>query len=204
MPSPLLDTDHYILRKLCDELLPWMIAGKRVRNQWFVWLAGGYGYLGDFFAALAGLGIGSPIAALATGNPPEGKTAIDVLRSALPDGWFYAGLAALTLWVALRLVIQRQEVVARALLAKGYSRDMHALLQQLEGILRNPDPMPQISIIQKSVDDKVQDAIRNEVWPFEPPLPTATEIDRELGALVSRFRTSYMPRWAQPPAGAIL
>jgi hypothetical protein len=195
--------DHYVLRKLCDELLPWMISGRKVGRQWFVRLAGFYAYTGDFAAALAGLGIGAPVAAMVQGKLPSGQNALDVLRSALPPGLFIAGIVATIVWVVLRLVVQREDVVSRALLAREYARSVNALYAQLWQALAAADPMPQVLAIQKSVDDRVQDAIKNGVWPWNPPPPPPAVIDQDLKETVDRIRATFMPKWTPPPLGAI-
>jgi hypothetical protein len=46
MPTPLRLGDHYILPKLCNEVLPWMIGGRLAKQQWFVVLSSIYGYGG--------------------------------------------------------------------------------------------------------------------------------------------------------------
>ncbi len=203
MPSPLLPSDHYILRKLCDELLPWMISGKKIGRQWFVHLAIFYSYTSDLAAALAGLGIGAPVAALIQGQTVSGQNALEVLRAALPKGWFVTGVIAAIVWIILRLVVQREDVVKRALLAREYARAINASYAQLYQALATSDPMPQISVIQKSVDDRVQDAIKNGIWPWDPPVPPSAEIEVELRNAIVHFRTVYMPRWAPSPAGDI-
>jgi hypothetical protein len=207
MPGPLLPGDHPVLVKLCDELLPWMIAARRVGRQWFVRLAAIFGYLGDFAAALAGLGIGAPIAALMQGNVAAGGTkdrsAIDVLHTILPAGWSWAGLAALIVWTILRLVIQRQDVLARALLAREYGNAINALYAQLYKALQSPEPMDGVLIIQKSVDDRVQDAIKKGYWPYSPPFPPTEDIQQELATMAADIRTRYMSKWRNPPPGSL-
>src|SRR5215204_105828 len=102
--STLRPGDHYILAKLANELLPYMIGGPRLTRWWFVRLASFYGYIGDLAAALAGLGIGAPIVALVSGKTPEGKSAFEVLREVLPAPWIGVGAAALIVWIIIRLV----------------------------------------------------------------------------------------------------
>ena len=202
MPSPIQSADHYVLRKLADELLPWMVAAKRINNRWFVWLSFFYGYIGDFGAALAGLGIGTPLVALAQGKLPNGSNAFDILRTVLGPSWFYAGVAGLAVWIVVRLVMRRQNVESRTLFAREYARGIKALYPQLYRALAERDPMPQILAIQKTVDDKVQDAIKNEVWPYDPPFPRSSDIEAELKAEVDFMRTTYMAKWGPPPPGA--
>jgi hypothetical protein len=199
---PLKPGDHYILRKLSSQLLPWMISGRRLRKLWFVRLAAFWRYTGDLAAALAGLGIGTPVVALASGKTPEGKTAFDVIREVLPMSMFYVGIAALVVWVILRLVVQNEDIIARALLARDCAQSMRALRQQLYIGLAEQDPMPRITQIQKSVDDQVQNAIKNRVWPWDP-LPPPDTIAAELTATVDEIRTRFMSGWEPPPPGVL-
>ncbi len=160
--------DHYILGKLDNELLPWMICGKHVGRRWFVYVSYIHSYPVDVAAALAGLGIGSPILKLLSGELPTGKTVVDVLQRSLPPGWCNAGIVAAIVWVVLRVVMKNEDVAARSLLAREFSRGISASYLQLHQALASSDPMPQIRIIQKSVDDRVQDAIKNGIWPWNP------------------------------------
>lgn len=194
-PSPLQADDHYILRKLCIELLPWMIAGRRLGRRWFVMMSGFYAYVGDLAAALAGLGIGAPIAALATGKAESGQSALDTLRSTLPEGWFFVGLAALLAWIAIRLIVQKEDVTARALLARQCAQEMKGFHAQLFAALNSEDPRAQIKEIQRAVDDRVQNAIRSRVWDWDP-LPEDAKFSAELSAIVARIRVTHMRQWA--------
>lgn len=202
MPSPLRPNDHYILRKLGNELLPWMIAGRRVSRQGFVRLAGAYAYLGDLGALLAGLGIGTPVVTLFTGsNSASGRPALDILREVLPGYWFWVGVVGLVIWGSMRLVVQRENVIARAALAHDCATSMKALYADLYQSLSVVDPMPKITNIQKSVDEKVQNAISNKVWPYDP-LPGEDDIASDLRKAVDDIRARFMDGWAPPPAPA--
>lgn len=204
MPSPLQPGDHYVLRKLCDQLLPWMISGKIIGRQWFVRLAIVYSYTIDLAAALAGLGIGAPIAALIQGQLPKGQSnALDVLHSVLPPGWFYVGIVAAIFWIVLRVVVKKQDVERRALLARGYALAMSESYAKLDQALADSEPMPQIRIIQKSVEDRYHDAINKGVWKWDPPFPPSAEIETELKETVDYFRSKFMSNWAPPPPGAL-
>jgi hypothetical protein len=203
VPPPLKPGDHYALGRLATDLLPWLIGGRKAGRQWFVLIAGFYAYTGDFAAALAGLGIGSQVVAMTQGKLPSGQSAVDVLHSAVPAHWLVVGIVAMVAWVILRLVVQREDLVARALLARECARGMNSLYTELFQGLAADDPMPQIAKVQKSVDDRVLDAIKNKVWPFEPPPPPIAAIEHELNEAVDRIRSTYMNRWRPPPAGGI-
>jgi hypothetical protein len=110
--SPIQVGDHFVLRQLSIQLLPWMICGRRLRRLPIVYLAIFWEYTSDLAAALAGLGIGTPMVALISGKAPEGKTALDALREVLPGWWLCVGVAALIAWLVLRLVIQTQTLLS--------------------------------------------------------------------------------------------
>jgi hypothetical protein len=129
------------------------------------------------------------------GKTRSGETVVDVLRSNLPTGWFLGGVAGLALWVSIRLVVQQQNVAARALLAREYARGFKASFALLLQALAQSDPMPQILLIQKSIADRVQDAIKNDVWPFDPPLPNTPRVRRDVYMAIDDFRTRFMPIW---------
>lgn len=202
MPPALRPDDHYVLRKLGTELLPWMIVGRRVDRQWFVRVATLYAYIGDFGAMLAGLGIGTPVAAMLTGSVEGGQSALETLRTVLPGFWFWIGVAGLGLWVFMRLVIQREDAVSRAALARDCAFGMRALYIELWQSLRAENPMPKIAEIQKSVDEKVQSAMTSKVWPYDP-LPPNQDIEKELVSAINEIRGQFMASWAKPPAGVI-
>jgi len=198
--SPILPGDHYVLRKLAREVLPWIIAGRRLRRTWYVRLSTVAAYVGDSAAALAGLGVGGPlIAAFSKGGQPVAGT-LDAATSSLPAPLVPVGIVALFVWVALRVVMQREDVTARALLAKQCARNMQELNAQLWMALRLTEPMPQITVIQTSLGERVQNAISSGVWPWDP-LPPPEDYAVELSKAVDDIRAKFMDKWAPPPSG---
>jgi hypothetical protein len=190
--------DHYILRKLSTEILPWTIMGRRLKKQWFVRLGTFYDYAGNAAAALAGLGIGAPlVSVVSSGRVAGGKTVFDALGEVLPAPWIFAGFVGLLFWLAIRLVVQHEKVERRALLARECAEAMKALYANLYAALPNPDPMAKIGEIQKSINEHVQNAIRSEVWPWEP-LPDATRYSVELERTVTEIRLKFMAYWSAP------
>jgi hypothetical protein len=49
--SGLSDDDHYVLRKLANEVLPWMAGGALLRRRWFVVLAAIHSYGSELMTA---------------------------------------------------------------------------------------------------------------------------------------------------------
>jgi len=203
MPNPLRPGDHYILRKLCNELLPWMIGGRVARRQWFVVLSSVYGYGGELAAAFAGLGIGGPIIAAFEEKEAPGRNALDTLRETLPGRWFALGLVALALWVAIRIVVKRQDAVARALYARDCDKAMQKLYAELWHALPDANPLPRITPLQEALQRAVGDAIDKSVWPWNPPQPRGRAMEVELQRQVGEIRASFMAGWSAPPAGGI-
>ena len=97
--------------------------------------------------------------------------------------------------------VQVAKVEKRALLASGYARAITASFVDLFRVLAESDPIPHIRVVQKSVDDRVHDAINNGVWPYDPPNPPSAKIEPELKDMVAHLRTTFMPNWAPPPPG---
>ncbi len=198
---PLRQDDHYILAKLNNEVLPWMIGGTRARRRWFVRLAKAYSYGGEIATALTGLGLGVPLVALFTGKVENGKDGFALLREALPGPWFWVGVAALVVWIVVRILVAREDAVARALFARECDGTMQKLYTQLHVALSEPTPMAKIGEIQKSVILGVEKEIDNKVWPWNPPMPALHDIQSELDTQIDEIRRKYMALWAPPPAG---
>ena len=126
MPIRFRPGDHYCLGKLQDELLPWMISARQVGRQYFVWLAAVSGYVGDFAAALAGLGIGARFNALLQGKVANNQNALDVLRTVLARRMYVAGVIGCSSGPRCAWS-QHQDMLTRALLAREYARGIDAL-----------------------------------------------------------------------------
>ncbi|HXZ01755.1 MAG TPA: hypothetical protein VEI03_17300 [Stellaceae bacterium] len=203
MDSPLLVGDHYILRKLCNELLPWMIAGRRVRRQWFVLLAMIYAYGGEAATALTGLGLGAPLVALFQGKAENGASALDILRTALPGIWFWVGIVALVLWLAVRLIVSHEDALARALFARDCATTMQRLYADLWVALGDSNPLPKLAPIQDAVLRKVREAIEKKVWPWDPPPPPQQVVGVELRTQINDIRMKFMREWEPPPPGVV-
>jgi hypothetical protein len=193
--------DHYVLRKLNNELLPWLIGGRRTARQKFVYLASVYAYGGEFATALAGIGIGTPVVALFRGKTADGSNAFTTLRNTLPGVWFWIGVLALALWLILRLVVKQQNAVDRRLYARDCGKTMQRLELDLQSALADPNPLQKIGPIQEAVMRAVHEAVEKDVWPWRPPLPRAQEIDAELSSRIDDIRATFMSAWAPSPAG---
>jgi hypothetical protein len=100
----------------------------------------------------------------------------------------------------MRLVVQREDVVSRAALARDCALGMRSLHAELWLSLATADPMPKITQIQKSVEEKFSNAVRNQVWPYDPPHALAS-IEPELRLEVDEIRAKFMGRWAPPRTG---
>ena len=196
----LLPTDHYILKKLYREVLPLIAAARYVNGQWFVRLATFDGYLSDGIAALLALGIGTQVFGVFSGKAPPGNNALETLRTALPGIWFYVGVAALAVYIALGLIVKHENVVSKAVFARDCTATINGLNQQLLAALSAPDPMATVIQIQKSINESVFSATKNGVWPFNG-LPPVDKIAPDLDRMTDQIRKSFMPAWTPPPSG---
>lgn len=112
--SGLSDDDHYVLRNLANELLPWMAGGALLRWRWFVYFARLYSYGTEAITAAGVLGVGSSVLPALKGT---GAGGFDI-AAAFSGQWFWPGLIGLIGWTALRIVIAKEDVVAKAIFAR--------------------------------------------------------------------------------------
>lgn len=201
MPAPPQPGDHYVLMKLYAELLPWIIKGRAAKRRWFVHAATIYAFGGEIATTMTGLGVGAPVVAVFNGKPAADQNAFDVIRTQF-GAWFWVGIAALAIWIALRITVSKSDATAKALYAKDCARGLSRLHADLYTALAAPNPMPRIAQIQEAVMRKVDEAIDKGVWPCDPPPPPHAEIKVELDAEIDHIRRSHMAGWAPPPAGA--
>jgi hypothetical protein len=191
-------SDHHILRKLANELLPWMIGGRLVTRQWFAYGALVYAYGGELATALTGIGVGAALVAVFQGTASKETNGFEVLHEALHGAWFWVGIVALILWLILRLVIGREDAVARALFAKDCARAMQKLHTDLDTALAEKNPLPKLGPIQEAVIRKVGDAIDRGIWPWNPPFPESPHVDLELDKRIADIRRRFMAGWSPP------
>lgn len=196
---PVRADDHYVLRKLADELLPWMVAGRLVRRRWFVRLALVHSYGSSIAALIGGFGIGTPLTAYLQGKSGDGGAALQTLRQTVPGWWFWAGVAALVTWAAVQIIVVKENVAARALFAKDCASGMQKFHADLWKALPVANPNPGIVKVQDDVMRKVQEAIEKGIWPWHPlPLQDrrfALELERDIDHIRRRFAVY----WAAAP-----
>ena len=178
-----------------------MIAGRRVKRRWFVWLDGVYRYTGDLAAALAGLGVGgSFVGAIAHPAEPADTGSADLwtrLTEQLGPRWVYVGFAAIIVWIVLRLVVQNETVTQRATLAKQFALDNESAYGKLYQGLHGDRPRGVILEVYRSTMDRVQTALTKRIWiseRFKPPEKTfRAELDREIDDIRAKYMTNWRP-----------
>jgi hypothetical protein len=202
---PLQQGDHPALVFLHRELLPFIIAGRRVKRRWFVWLDGVARYTGDLAAALAGLGVGGPlVGAFAHPAEPAHEASADLwtrLTEQLGPSWVYIGFAAIIVWIFVRLVTQNESVTQRATLAKQFALDNESGYGKLDQALHGHVPRDLILEVYRSTMDRVQTALTKEIWPYKKYRPPVAAYQPELDRLTDEIRTNYMRDWEPPQPG---
>jgi hypothetical protein len=185
--SVFFDSDHDILRRLANELLPWMAGGALLRRRWVVYLAGLYSYGSEAMSAVGALGVGSSVIPAFRGTDPNGFD----LATAFSGPWFWPGVVCLAGRTALRIVIARENIVARAICARDCAQAMQKLQHDLDKALATTHPGPAIVIIREAVAHRVGEAIDKGIWRWTPPFPdtpdVAIEVDRRLADIRARF-----------------
>jgi hypothetical protein len=97
------------------------------------------------------------------GTAEKGTDGLAVLHQALHGAWFWVGIVALAVWLALRLVVGQEDAVARALFAKDCARTMEKLHIDLDTALAQTNPLPALAPIQEAVRRKFMAG-----WPPPP------------------------------------
>ena len=197
--------DHYILHKLATELLPWMIAGRRVGSRGVRPLATGYVYVDKISTALAGLGVGAPLIEMAR-TEPNGSQQVDILAAikSLPPEWAWpCGLGILS-FIILRMFVQSENILSRGASARICAEGMKAQKLLLFQKLAQAEPMQDIIKIQQEVMECVNRAQSNGAWTYDP-LPTDEKwFNQILIREVATIRTTFMSRWRPAPPESFL
>jgi hypothetical protein len=191
--SPLSDNDHDVLRKLANELLPWMAAGALLRRRWFIHVACLYSYGSEAITAAGALGVESSVIPAFRGSDVKGFD----IATAFSGSWFWPGMICLVGWTALRIVIAREDVVAKAIFARDCARAMQKFQHDLDRALVNPDPQLEIEPIEVAVARKVAEAIDKGVWSWSPPFPKTPDVALEVSRRIADIRARFSHNWAK-------
>ena len=202
MPSHIQPTDHYILGKLGDQVLPPMIGGRRAGKQWFVWVATLYQYGGELATAVAGLGIGGPLLPYLQGKTSDGVGFVGAIGQIIGQSpvSVLLGTVALSIWVVMRVIVRQQNVLDRAPFARDCSRTSQKLYDELFATLADSNPIDKIIEIQQAAIQMVREARSKNVWPWDG-LPLERDLEPELEREIAYIRSTFMSRWAPPPPG---
>lgn len=197
---PLRADDHYVLEKLNRDLLPMMVIGRRAKRQWFVRLATVNSLGGEVVGALAGLGIGGPFLQLFDGKNSATKTAAQVISETFAGIWIYAALVLLVVWIIFRKTLETQKIALRAAHAQECTEAMRGLFRDLDGILNQAKPLPEIDNLASRARQIMNDAHARHAWPFEAliphPFPHVEQID--LDQEIDHIRHAHMAKWEVP------
>ena len=185
------DDDHYVLRKLANELLPWMAAGALLRRRWFVHVARLYTYGSELITAAGALGIGSSVIPAFKGTGAKGFD----IATAFSGAWFWPGVICLIGWTVLRILIVREDVVAKAIFAHDCALAMQKFQHDLDKALPNPDPWPEIAPIRVAIVRKVDEAIDRGIWRWTPPFPETPDIALEVTRRITDIRARFGHNW---------
>lgn len=196
--SALSDSDHDVLRKLANELLPWMAGGAMLRHRWFVYVAAIYSYGSEVITAAGALGVGSSVIPAFKGAGAKGFD----IASAFTGPWFWPGLICLIGWTGLRIVIAREDVVVKAICARDCARAMQKFQHDLDQALARHDPWFAIRPIKEAVERKVGEAIDKGVWRWVSPFPDTPDVALEVSRRLVDIRARFSHHWktsAEPP-----
>jgi hypothetical protein len=193
---------HPARRSLQRDVLPYIVTGRRLKQQWFYRAHLVFGYTTDLVVALMAAGISTPaLALLAAGGAAEDAPESATIQSALADvpSWLYAPtLLLLVTWIFLRVTFTREEGQKRAVLAKSCTQVLRQAEASLHTVLLKPDPMPDLTeLLEKKIRPSVDRNIQESAWPW---LPFAPDIDQEVTKECDRLCARYESDWTPVPA----
>jgi len=192
---------HPVKRKLEQAILPYMVSAEKLKLRPVYVTYGVYNYAHELLVGLVGLGVAPPLLSLftseagATGNQGAVTTALDTQKKAPP--WLaVASVIALVIWLLLKLVINRENVAKRAVLARSCRKEMRQLSLNLRDELQKDNPMPGLQEIQETISELVHRHIQEESWPWDGP---AENIGRPLQARLETLCHQFEQNWQAPP-----
>ena len=191
--------DHPVKRKLRGEILPYLVSSQSLPRQWFYRLHAVFGYTTDILAALAGIGVTTPLLQLLAPTPASGDEGLNAsLPSALTTlpHWLYVPMAACVIaWIVLRVGFNREEGQKRAVLARSCRQTMKQAEARLHRILIKPDPMPELtSLVEELLVPTVDRNVQENSWPWSGPDPDADpEVEKQLAKLCEKYEINWAP-----------
>lgn len=199
--------EHHVRKKL-DQIVPYLIAGKRLPTQAHCRAQRVFAFLNDFIAVFAGLGLPPTIGAIAgafgaepaSGNP-GGAGEDGGLWTALkgvPPWVAVATILLLVAWLGVKLYLKQANAAEKTALADNVEKQIAVHESTLDGILSQPEPMPELVILQGKLQELRQTSITSDVWPWRP-LPTDEAFKSECSRVVGEWCSQYAGHWSPAP-----
>ncbi len=198
--------EHPVSQKLWRDVLPWIQSSRRLRRQWFYRVGVLHGYASDILVALASAGIAGPVLdalgrSTRTGDVP--RPAQMDLGGVFRDPWANAGLVLLLLWILLKVVVVRENVVARTVAVKACLRQFQGVQVLISRALEGEDPMEHLNkLYRETICACVDRAIQDEIWPWSGQI--APGADEEALKEATRLVQKYGTNWKTAPAASVV
>jgi hypothetical protein len=190
--------DHPVKRTLQRDVLPYLVSARQLKKQWFYRLHTVFGYATDIVAALAAIGIATPLLTLlgstaSTGDAAnKSPTLVNALGS-VPSVLVYPAALLVVIWVIMRVAFNREDGQKRAVLARSCTQILQEAEAGLPKALRARDPMPALTdMLEQKIRPTVDRNIVEKSWPW---LPFAPSIDTVVEKEVKKLCTSYEEDW---------
>jgi hypothetical protein len=193
--------EHPVKLKLQQAILPYVVSAEQLRLQPVYVTYGVYTYIHEFLVALVGLGVAPPLLSLfntesvAGGSQGTVSAAYDALKK-LPNWLALTILGALVGWTLLKLIVAREGVAKRAVLARSCRKEMRQLSVSLREELQKPDPMPGLQHIQQAISEVVHRHVQEESWPWDGP---AENIEQRLQKRLDKLCQQFQKNWRAAP-----
>lgn len=122
------------------------------------------------------------------------------MKELLTDPLGAAGILLLAVWLALKIVVVRNDIVSRHSAIRSCDRQLQKASLVLEMALATPQPMRQLGDLQQNLINPLVDrATSDDVWPFSNPILPHDLLQDEIEAEVGRLVRQYGGGWEAPP-----
>lgn len=179
----------HIERKIRRDFAPYLVTAREHHKWPPYWIYVGYSYVGELAMLLAGLGLATPLSALATGTPGTDTAGVAGQLGGV-------SIVILVAWLTVKIYVQRQNLEKRCSLLTSYRKQCRDLERELELALDQEDPMPDLLRVQSKLRDLVNRSAAEEAIRHNG---VDERLETQFDRFSSRLIHAYADNWRVQP-----